>query len=95
MLTTPAGMSVSSAMTLPTKAAHQGVSGAGLRTTVLPAASAGPSFAKLIWCGKFQGVTAPTTPTASLRTRRRVLIPIGAATPRSDSHAYDSARSAK
>ena len=34
MLMTPGGKSVSSAMTLPTNAAHHGVSGAGLSTTV-------------------------------------------------------------
>ena len=48
MLTTPGGMSVCSAMSSPSTAAHHGVSGAGLRTTVLPAASAGPSLARLI-----------------------------------------------
>src|SRR6202000_242951 len=58
MLTTPGGKSVCSAMSSPNTAAHQGVSGAGLRTTVLPEANAGPSLARLIWCGKFQGVMA-------------------------------------
>lgn len=48
MLTTPGGKSVSCAISVPTSAAHQGVSGAGLSTTVFPAASAGPSLAKLI-----------------------------------------------
>ncbi len=48
MLTTPAGMSVSSAISRPSTVAHHGVSGAGLRMTVLPAASAGPSLARLI-----------------------------------------------
>ena len=86
MLTTPGGMSVCSAISSPRTAAHQGVSGAGLRTMVLPAARAGPSLARLIWCGKFHGVIAPTTPTASRTTVRRVLIPIGAATPRSWRH---------
>ncbi|SHV49211.1 Uncharacterised protein [Mycobacteroides abscessus subsp. abscessus] len=47
-LTTPDGKSVRSLMIRPTSAAHQGVSGAALRTTVLPAPSAGPSLAKLI-----------------------------------------------
>ncbi len=68
MFTTPGGMSVSSARIRPTTAAHHGVSGAGLSTIALPAASAGPSLAKLIWCGKFHGVIAPTTPTASRST---------------------------
>ena len=48
MLTTPGGKSVCSAMIWPTAAAHHGVSGAGLSTTVLPAASAGPSLARLV-----------------------------------------------
>ena len=48
MLTTPGGRSVCSAMSSPSTAAHQGVSGAGLSTMVLPAASAGPSLARLI-----------------------------------------------
>ena len=54
-----------------------GVSGAGFSTTVLPAASAGPSLARLIWCGKFHGVMAPTTPAASRAIVRRVGMPIG------------------
>ena len=48
MLTTPAGMSVSSAMSRPSTVAHHGVSGAGFKMTVLPAASAGPNLARLI-----------------------------------------------
>lgn len=48
ILITPAGMSVCSAITVPTSAATHGVSGAGLSTTVHPAASAGPILAKLI-----------------------------------------------
>ena len=86
MFTTPGGMSVFSAMTRPTSAAHHGVSGAGFSTTVLPAASAGPSLAKLIWCGKFHGVMAPTTPNGSRTTVRLVLMPSGEATPRSVVH---------
>ncbi len=86
MLTTPGGMSVSSAMRRPSTVAHQGVSGAGLRTTVLPAARAGPSLAKLIWWGTFHGVMAPTTPVASRRTQRWDGMPMGAASPRSVSH---------
>ena len=69
------------AATSPRMAAHQGVSGAGLRTTVLPAAKAGPILARLIWCGKFHGVMAPTTPTASRTRVRRVRMPIGEAMP--------------
>jgi hypothetical protein len=41
------------------------VSSAGLRTTLLPAARAGPIFHAAICAGKFQGITAPTTPTGS------------------------------
>ncbi|SHV14629.1 Uncharacterised protein [Mycobacteroides abscessus subsp. abscessus] len=48
ILTTPGGKSVCSAMIRPSTAAHHGVSGAGLRTRVLPAASAGPTLARLI-----------------------------------------------
>ena len=70
MFTTPAGMSVSSAMSRPSTVAHHGVSGAGFSTTVLPAARAGPSLARLIWWGTFHGVMAPTTPVASRRTQR-------------------------
>ena len=70
-LTTPAGMSVSSAMSRPSTVADHGVSGAGLSTTVLPAARAGPSLARFRLSGKFHGVMAPTTPTASRRTSRR------------------------
>ena len=65
MLTTPAGMSVSSAMIRPSRSAVHGVSGGGFSTTVLPAPSAGTTLARLIWLGKFHGVIAPTTPTAS------------------------------
>ena len=86
MLTTPAGMSVSSAMSRPSTVAHQGVSGAGLSTTVLPAARAGPSLARLIWWGTFHGVMAPTTPVASRRTQRWDGMPSGTASPRSVSH---------
>jgi hypothetical protein len=42
--TTPGGMSVRSATMRPSAVAHQGVSGAGFSTTVLPAARAGPSL---------------------------------------------------
>ncbi len=82
-LTTPAGKSVCSVINSPSTAAAHGVSGAGLSTKVLPAASAGPILARLIWCGKFHGVIAPTTPTASRAIVRRVLMPIGDAMPRS------------
>ena len=86
MLTTPAGMSVSSAMSRPTTVAHHGVSGAGFRMTVLPAARAGPSLARLIWWGTFQGVMAATTPAASRRSQRCAGMPRGSARPRSVVH---------
>src|SRR5262245_32421464 len=50
-LTTPAGMSVDSLMSLPSASAAHGVSGAPLSTTVQPAASAGASFASASWIG--------------------------------------------
>ena len=43
-LTTPAGMSVRSAMSRPIRVAFHGVSGAGFSTTVFPVASAWPSL---------------------------------------------------
>ena len=46
-LTTPAGMSVSSAMNRPRKVADHGVSGAGLSTTVFPAARAGTELGQV------------------------------------------------
>ncbi len=85
-LSTPGGRSVCSAASRPSSQATHGVSGAALSTTVLPAARAGPILARLIWLGKFHGVIAATTPTASRRTVRRVGTPIGSATPRSCSH---------
>ena len=94
-LTTPGGMSVCSATARASAAAAHGVSGAGLSTTVQPAASAGPTLARLIWCGKFHGVIAPTTPAGSRSTQRCDATPIGFASPRSVRQpSYDSARSA-
>ena len=54
----------------------KGVSGAGLRTTVLPVASAWPNFWMVTSNGKFHGTIAPTTPTASRHTCRVVLTPV-------------------
>ena len=85
-LKTPGGMSVSSATSRPSSQASHGVSGAGLSTTVQPAASAGPTLARLIWVGTFHGVIAATTPTGSRWTVRLLGMPIGEATPRSLSH---------
>src|SRR5580692_12759516 len=78
-LTTPGGMSVWVATIRPSSAPVHGVSGAGLSTTVQPAASAGPSLARLIWLGKFHGVIAATTPAGSRYSRRLVGSPIGEA----------------
>jgi hypothetical protein len=48
--------------------ASNGVSGAGLITTVQPAISAGMSFGMIRNCGTFQGTIAPTTPTGCFDT---------------------------
>src|SRR5690606_4797346 len=85
-LSTPAGMSVSVEARWASAAAAQGVSGAGWRTTVHPAARAGPTLARLIWCGKFHGVIAPTTPAGSRSTHRWLGTPAGLAAPRSVRH---------
>ena len=45
--------------------AVSGVSSAGLRTTVLPAASAGPKPQPAIGIGKFHGTMTLTTPSGS------------------------------
>ena len=45
------------------RSAVSGVSEAGFRTTVFPAASAGAIFQEASRNGKFQGTIAPTTPT--------------------------------
>ena len=63
-LTTPSGTPASSAMRS-SSSAVSGVSSAGLSTTVLPAASAGPSFQAAIVSGKFHGTISPTTPSGS------------------------------
>ena len=67
MLITPAGMPASSA-SLAIASAESGVSSAGLATIVQPAASAGAILRARIAIGKFHGVIAATTPTASLTT---------------------------
>ena len=61
---TPSGSPASDASSAK-RSAVSGVSSAGFSTTVLPAASAGPSFQEAIVSGKFQGVISPTTPTGS------------------------------
>ena len=61
---TPSGIPDSSASS-PSRIVESGVSSAGLITTVLPQASAGPIFHDAMLSGKFQGVISPTTPRGS------------------------------
>ena len=61
---TPSGIPASSA-SFPSSIAVSGVSSAGLRTIVFPAARAGPTFQLAIGSGKFHGVMSPTTPSGS------------------------------
>src|SRR5690606_7190889 len=60
-LKTPFGVPALSAKETKTSAVS-GVSEAGLKTTVQPAARAGATFRVIIASGKFQGVMAATTP---------------------------------
>ena len=53
----------------------------GLKTTPLPAASAGPSLREGMLSGKFQGVIAATTPTGARRVNTRLPSPVGRVTP--------------
>ena len=64
-MNTPAGISVSSCTTVAMNAPVSGVSGAVLRTTVLPVASACVVFQMSVISGAFHGVIAPTTPYGS------------------------------
>ena len=61
MLTTPGGRSACR-QTSAKRSADSGVVDAGLRTTVLPAASAGAIFHDSISSGKFQGMICAATP---------------------------------
>ena len=63
-LRTPSGRPASTASS-PMRIAVRGVSSAGLRTTVLPAASAGANPHAAMGIGKFQGTMMPTTPSGS------------------------------
>ena len=63
-LTTPSGIPASSTSSA-SRSADSGVSSAGFSTTVLPHASAGPSFQLAMLSGKFQGTIRPTTPSGS------------------------------
>ena len=60
-LNTPLGTLVRSLSSANANAEY-GVSAAGLRTTVHPAAIAPATFRVIIALGKFQGVSTPTTP---------------------------------
>ena len=64
---TPLGRPASAKISASRKAS-KGVSGAGLYTTVHPAASDGASLAAAMKSGTFHGAMAPTTPTGSLVT---------------------------
>ena len=61
---TPSGIPASRPSS-PRRIAVSGVSVAGLRTTALPAASAGPRPQPAMGIGKFQGTMMPTTPRGS------------------------------
>ena len=66
---TPAGAPASANSSEIRSAPVSGVSGAGLRMTVLPSASAGAITRKPSTIGKFQGVIAATTPIGTRWTR--------------------------
>ena len=68
--TTPAG-APASASSEPSISAVSGVSPAGFRTTVQPAASAGPILRVAIAAGKFHGVSSNATPTGLRKVRMR------------------------
>ena len=65
MFTTPSG-TPASASTCSNTSAERGVSSAGLRMLLHPAASAGASLAAALNAGPFHGTMSPTTPTGSL-----------------------------
>src|SRR3984957_11111434 len=87
-LKTPGGSPALSA-TSASSSASSGVSGDGLSTTVLPAASAGTYLNADSVCGTFQGMIAATTPTGKGETRLgeraglRLVSPIGSFSMRS------------
>ena len=63
-------------MIRPIRVAFHGVSGAGLRTRVLPIARMGPILFRMISNGKFHGVMTPTTPMGSFHTSRAAGVPM-------------------
>ena len=67
-VSTCSGSPASSASS-PIRIAVSGVSSAGLRTTVLPAASAGAIPQPATGIGKFHGTMMPTTPSGSWKVR--------------------------
>src|ERR1700692_2663748 len=73
-LTTPFGTPASSNRPA-IASAVSGVSEAGLRITVQPAANAGPILRVAITAGKFQGVTKIETPTGCCNTKMRLVPP--------------------
>jgi hypothetical protein len=75
-LTTPSG-TPASASSAPSASAVSGVSEAGLRTTVQPAARAGPILRVAMAAGKFHGVMSSATPTG-WRSTMILLVPAGA-----------------
>ena len=75
-LTTPSGNPASASMSASASVVN-GVSAAGLITTVQPAASAGPILRVPIASGKFHGVIAYTGPTGCFMVSSRVP-PLGA-----------------
>ena len=95
-LTAPAG-TPASARICPISSAVSGVSLAGFRITVQPAASAGPILRVAIAAGKFHGVTSTQMPTGWCSTTI-LLAPDGAVitlpAPRTASSAYQRKNSA-
>ena len=88
-LTTPAGTPASSRI-FAINSAVSGVSDAGLRITVQPAARAGPILRVAIAAGKFHGVTSTQMPTGCWRTTI-LLAPDGAVITEPDARTASSA----
>ena len=76
-LNTPGGRPASAASSA-MRITLREVNRAGLSTTLLPPARAGPIFHAASWAGKFHGVTQATTPTGSRTTRARFSWAVGA-----------------
>ena len=69
-MSTPSGIPASIASS-PIRIAVSGVSSAGFRTTVLPAASAGAKPQPAMGIGKFHGTITDTTPSGSWKVTSR------------------------